>query len=74
MTEQEVFAKIIEAIQPVNPIDYDTEILSSEDFNSLGMFNLLAEFKPLGVKIAMRDLLAVDTVGELVKLIVSRAP
>ncbi len=74
MTEQEVFAKIIEAIQPVNPINLDTEILSSEDFNSLGMFNLLAEFKPLGVKIAMRDLLTVDTVGELVKLIVSRAP
>ncbi len=73
MSEEEIFAKIIEAVDPVDEVSLETELLSSADFGSLGLFNILVAFKPLGVKIAMRDLVAVDTVGDLVKLIASRA-
>lgn len=73
MTEEEVFAKIIKAIAPIEKISLDTEISSSRDFSSLGLLNLLTEFKPMGIKLTMRDLLSVNTVGDLVKLIASRS-
>ncbi len=72
MTKEEVLAKIIEAVNPVDPVTLETEIMTSEDFNSLGLFNIIAEFRPLGIKLGMRDLLSVNTVGDLVELILSR--
>lgn len=73
MTEQEVFAKIIEVIQPTSEVTYDTLISDSDDFDSLNMLNVISTFKAKGIKLAMRDLVGLDTVGDLVKLIVSRS-
>lgn len=73
MTEQEVFAKIIEVIQPTSEVTYDTLISDSDDFDSLNMLNVISTFKAQGIKLAMRDLVGLDTVGDLVKLIVTRS-
>lgn len=72
MTQEEILNKIIEAIDPVEPVTLDTDIKNSADFNSLGMLNLITTFKPLGIKLTMRDLLNVNNVRELVELIASR--
>lgn len=72
MTQEEIINKIIEAIDPVEPVTLDTDIKNSADFNSLGMLNLITTFKPLGIKLTMRDLLNINNVRELVELIASR--
>lgn len=72
MTQEEILNKIIEAIDPVEPVTLDTDIKNSADFNSLGMLNLITTFKPLGIKLTMRDLLNINNVRELVELIASR--
>lgn len=72
MTEQEVLSKLIEVIEPLDEITADTVVEDCEDLDSLALFNIVIAYKQLGIILTLQELSYCETVGEMVKLILSK--
>lgn len=72
MTEQEVLSKLIEIVDPLDEITVDTVIEDCEDLDSLALFNVVIAYKPLGIILTLQEFSHCKTVGDIVKLILSK--
>ncbi len=71
MTREEALAKIIELIDPLDPIDENTVISQCDDIDSLALFNLVVYFKSIGKTCSLTDLSKCQTVGDFIDLAVN---
>ena len=69
MTESEVLEKIIEIVEPLDPIDMDTVIADSDDLDSLALFSIVVFLRQNGLTGSYENIAACKTVGDIVALI-----
>lgn len=68
MTREEVLAKIIEVVDPLDEITEDTVIADSDDMDSLGLFSIVVYLKQLGKSYSLADLAKCRKVSDLIDL------
>lgn len=69
MTESEVLEKIIEIVEPLDPIDLNTVIADSDDLDSLALFSIVVFLRQNGFTGSYENIAACKTVGDIVALI-----
>ena len=73
MTEAEIFDKIVDIVDPLDPITQETVVRECADIDSLALFNIVFFYKQeKGLPLALNDLITCNTVGDIVKLIASK--
>ncbi len=73
MTEAEIFDKLVEIIDPLDPITLETVVKDCVDIDSLALFNIVFFYKQeKGLALALNDFMPCITVGDMVKLIASK--
>ncbi len=73
MTETEIFDKIVEIVDPLDPITLETVVRECADIDSLALFNIVFFYKQeKGLALTLNDLISCNTVGDIVKLIASK--
>lgn len=68
-SQEEILSKIIEVVNPDEPITMDTVILDHEDMDSLAIFNIFITFRQEGLKVNFDQVGKCNTVKDLVELI-----
>ena len=68
MTREEMLSKIIELVDPLDPIEESTVISECDDIDSLALFNLVVYFKSIVKKCSLVDLSKCVTVSDFIDL------
>lgn len=68
-SKEDILAKIIEIVEPDDPVSMDTIIVEHDDMDSLAMFNIFRFFREQGLKVNMDRAVKCFTVRDLVELI-----
>ena len=69
MNRKEWLQKIIEIVDPLDPVAEDTVIADSDDFDSLALFNIVMFFKASGLKVTLEQISKCKKVAELIDLV-----
>lgn len=68
MTREEMLAKLIELIDPIEKIDENTVISESDDIDSLTLFSIVVYLKQQGKNYSLADLSKCKTIGDFIDL------
>jgi hypothetical protein len=68
MTEQDFFARVQETLEVDDPIDRSTQLEDFEEYDSLGILNLMTLFDELRVEVDQTSFVDVRTGADLLRL------
>jgi len=68
MTEQDFFARVQETLEVDDPIDRSTNLELFEEYDSLGILNLMSLFDEIGVEVDQDSFADVATGEDLLRL------
>lgn len=68
MTEQEFFERIQETLEVDAPIDRSTSLEDLEEYDSLGILNLMTLFDEIGIEVDQNTFANLDTGEDLLRL------
>lgn len=68
MTREEMLAKLIELIDPIEKIDENTVISESDDIDSLALFSIVVYLKQQGKNYSLADFSKCKTIGDFIDL------
>ncbi len=71
MTREEALAKLIEVIDPIDPIEENTVISDCEDIDSLAIFSVVVYLKSIGKSQSIAELAKCEKVSDFIDLILA---
>lgn len=73
MTYEEALREIIDVVDPLDPIDDSTVIATSDDLDSLALFNIMLYLKGKGFSGDFKEVASCVTLGDIVALIAPKS-
>lgn len=71
MDRNDIFEKLVEAIDPIDELTVDTVLADSEDIDSLALFNIALVVKTeYGFTIKMSELLQFKTINDIIDYVI----
>lgn len=68
MTKDEFFAKVREVLEFDDPVGMDTDLTQHEEYDSLGILNLMTMFDEIGVETAQDEFEEIRTGADLLRI------
>lgn len=71
MDRNDIFEKLVEAIDPIDELNVDTVLQDSDDIDSLALFNIALVVKTeYGLTLKMSELLKLKTINDIIDYVI----